>query len=224
MAKKINNIFKAPSINVGAPKKVNTTNMIVSGWAFSKAYLDKKCAVLTPWQLAQLFSDPRFCVEVQNCLSQEIIQDLIWDSIQWYDYNDALNTWLQENPFIGASSITYNNTVSWLSATNVQDAIDEINSLVWTLVYYELGTDGWLSYTDELWVVSNIKLSHTETIGHTANTPYTITHWLGSTRINVTAYDVASWEEVRVEVLNRTTNTVDIVSTTSDNLEIIIRK
>lgn len=222
MAKQ-NNIFKAPSIRMEAPKK-NTTTMILSGWAFSKSYLDKKCAVLTPWQLDQLFSDPRFCTEVLTCVTKEAVQDLIWDSIEWYDYNDALNSWMQENPFIAATSITYNNTVSWLTATNVQDAIDELSQQVGSLVYYESWTDGWLTYTNELWVVNNIKLSHTQTIGHTANVPFTVTHWLNSTRISVTAYDVVSWEEVKIEVTNRTANTVDIMSTTSDQIELVIRK
>ncbi len=206
-----------------APKK-NTTTMILSGWAFSKSYLDKKCAILTPWQLDQLFSDPRFCTEVLTCVTKEAVQDLIGDSIEWYDYNDALNSWMQENPFIAATSITYNNAISWLTATNVQDAIDELSQQVGSLSYYELWTDGWLSYTNELWVVNNIKLSHTETIGHTANTPFTMTHWLNSTRINVTAYDVSSWEEVKIEVLNRTANTVDVISTTNDQLELVIKK
>lgn len=223
MAKQ-NNIFKAPSVQVQLPKKVNTTDYVLSWWAFKQRMLDQKCAILTEWQINQLFSDPRFCTEVLTCVTKEAVQDLIGDSIEWYDYNDALNSWMQENPFIAATSITYNNTVSWLTATNVQNAIDELSQQVGSLSYYELWADGWLSYTNELWVVNNIKLSHTETIGHTANIPFTMTHWLNSTRIDVTAYDVISWEDVKVQVLNRTANTVDVISTTAEQLEIIIKK
>jgi len=45
-----------------------------------------------------------------------------------------------------------------------------------------------------------------------------------STRVQVVAYDVATGEEVDVLVSNRTANTVDITSTTSDDLEIVIKK
>ena len=179
---------------------------------------NQSCPEESYWEIRpkeSLFTDPAFC---------EYVQDCVWDSLEWFDYNDALNQRLQENPLSTADRISYNNTVSWLTATNVQDAIDELSQQVGSLAYYEAWTDGWLAYTNELWVVNNIKLSHTVTVGHTANTPFTITHWLNSTRISVTAYDATTWEEVKIEVLNRTANTVDIISTTSDQLEIVIRK
>lgn len=163
------------------------------------------------------------CVAVRNCIDQEFVQDLIWDAIEWYDYNDAINQWIQENPLSTASNISYDNSTSWLTATNVQDAIDEL-VLDTNISLYEAWTDDWIRYTKPNGSVIDLKTWHTEIVGHTANVPFTITHNLGSTRIHVVAYDVTSWEEVKVEVLNRTANTVDIVSTTSDQLEVVIKR
>jgi hypothetical protein len=47
---------------------------------------------------------------------------------------------------------------------------------------------------------------------------------LGSTRIIVAAYDVTTWDQVDVEVGNRTLTQVDITSTTTDDIEIVIKK
>jgi hypothetical protein len=51
-----------------------------------------------------------------------------------------MNNWLQNNPFIAASSITYDNTNTTLTSTNAQDAIDEIVNTT-DISLYESGTD-----------------------------------------------------------------------------------
>ena len=134
-----------------------------------------------------------------------------------------MNTWLQNNPFIAASSITYDNSITTLTSNNVQDAIDEIVNTT-DVSLYESGTDNGIRYTKANGTIVDLKTRHTETITPTVNTAYTITHGLASTRIQVVAYDVATGEEVDVLVSNRTATTVDITSTTSDDLEIVIKK
>ena len=241
--------------SISAPIKLNKPlkdTMIVSWWAFSKAYLDKKCAVLTPWQLAQLFSDPQFCTEVVSCVTTWLWETWVPPTVAaeictylwWLSATGSLTlstpivTWTCATATVWsilwlttvATSVDVNNdlivTVNWVASTPLDlSTIVDVEETLTTLVWSEPNaTDWWLLYTDEDGTWNFIKMSHTAIIGHTANTPFTITHWLSSTRIQVVAYDVTSWEEVKVEVLNRTTNTVDIISTTSDNLEIIIRK
>ena len=60
------------------------------------------------------------------------------------------------------------------------------------------------------------------TITPVANVAQTVTHSLGTTDIIVQAYDITLNELVNVEVTNRTANTVDITSTTTDQLRIIV--
>lgn len=60
------------------------------------------------------------------------------------------------------------------------------------------------------------------TITPVANVAQTVTHSLGTTDIIVQAYDITLNELVQVEVTNRTANTVDITSTTTDQLRIIV--
>jgi len=61
----------------------------------------------------------------------EAVQDCVGDAIEWYDYSDTLNSRLQENPLANAGHILYDNTISWLTATNVQSAIDEVITMLW---------------------------------------------------------------------------------------------
>lgn len=187
--------------------------------------------------LAELLADPSFCPAVVNCVQTrfnspgtdgntvfvEMVQDAIGGALEWYNYQDAMNTWLQNNPFIAASSITYDNSITTLTSNNVQDAIDEIVNTT-DISLYESGTDNGIRYTKANGTIVDLKTWHTETITPTVNTAYTITHGLASTRIQVVAYDVATGEEVDVLVSNRTAATVDITSTTSDDLEIVIKK
>lgn len=63
----------------------------------------------------------------------EAVQDSISDAIAWFDYADALNGWIQENPLTSAAFVSYNNIASWLTATNIQGAIDELNSNIWNI-------------------------------------------------------------------------------------------
>lgn len=129
-------------------------------------------------------------------------------------------------------SIDATNPISPLLVSTVNGIQSSLD--IWALVnqeetvtelqYYEATTDNWLQYIDEDWVLNTIKLWHTETITPVANIPTIITHWLNSTRIHVVAYDSISWKEIDIEVWNRTVNTVEIVSTTSDTLEIVIKK
>lgn len=71
-------------------------------------------------------------------------------------------------------------------------------------------------------IYQSVGRKHAVTITPVANTAYTVTHGLNTTDIIVQAYDVTLNELVSVEVVNRTANTVDIISTTTDDLRIII--
>lgn len=91
------------------------------------------------------------------------------------------------------------------------------------IALYEISTDNWILYTFMDGSTKSLKTGHTEIITPTANTPYTITHNLNSTRIHIEARDVVTNKMVDVEFSNRTLNTVDVTSTTIDDLEIIIK-
>ena len=103
----------------------------------------------------------------------------------------------------------------------------KVEQVIWlennSLVYSNPNaTDWWLTHTSVDGTITFIKLSHTELLSFTANTPLTITHNLNSTSVSVTAY--LDGEEVSVTVNWRTANTIDITSTITDDIEIIVRK
>lgn len=81
------------------------------------------------------------CTDTINCINEQLAlpwawalsnfkeaaQDAVWEAFEWFDYADGVNSWIQENPLSTAANISYNNTiVNELTATNVQDAIDEL--------------------------------------------------------------------------------------------------
>ena len=113
---------------------------------------------------------------------------------------------------------------AFLNEAALATAVDTLETLT-TLVYSEPNaTDGGLTYTDEDGTANFIKTSHTETVTPTVNTPLTITHNLNSTRVSLDAYSTATGMNVIIEYGNRTANTIDIISTTADPLEIVIQK
>ena len=67
-----------------------------------------------------------------------------------------MNTWLQNNPFIAASSITYDNSITTLTSNNVQDAIDEIVNTT-DVSLYESGTDNGIRYTKANGTIVDLK-------------------------------------------------------------------
>lgn len=117
-------------------------------------------------------------------------------------------------------------TVNWVASSPLDiSSLIDIEETLTSLVYSEPNATDWgLTYTDEDWTSNFIKLSHTEVITPVANIPTTITHNLNSTRVQVVVYDVLTWKQVDVEVWWRTSNTIEITSTTTDDLEIIIVK
>lgn len=71
------------------------------------------------FSFAELLATPAFCESVQDCIG---------DAIEWFDYSDALNQWLLNNPFPAVVSAA-NTTVAPsgnLSSTNVQSALVEL--------------------------------------------------------------------------------------------------
>ena len=113
---------------------------------------------------------------------------------------------------------------AYLNEAALATAVDNLETLT-SLVYSEPNTTDWgLEYTDEDGVSNFIKLNHREIASPTMNTALTITHGLNSTRVNVEAYEFATWMSVVVQYGNRTANTIDIISTTWDQLEVIISK
>lgn len=124
---------------------------------------------------------------------------------------------------VSAINVSYDNTTSGLTATNVQAAIDELLTGN-NIELYEDATDTWIRYTKANGDLIDLKTGHAETITPVANVVTTITHNLGTNKILVQVYDSVTWEMVQVEVLNRTATTVDIISTTVDDIEVIIKR
>ncbi len=172
------------------------------------------------WTIVQWWSKPKICIEWTGATQKLSI-------IQW-TYKSCINVSdldVSVDPITVVSWDLWNIITAWSDGWAFLDIAWLELSLDTSLVYQEPNTtDSWLLYTNVDWVSNFIKLSHTETITPTPNTAYTITHWLTSTRINVVAYDVITGEQVDVLVSNRTVNTVDITSTTTDNIEVIIKK
>ena len=112
-----------------------------------------------------------------------------------------------------------------LLRNGVRDCIPfpELSWAAHIIAYYEDGADSGIELT--AWAsVTRAKTWNFQTVTPTPNTVSTITHNLNSTRIQVVAYDVATGEQVDVEVKNRTANSVDIISSTIDALDIVIKK
>lgn len=124
---------------------------------------------------------------------------------------------------VPATNVSYDNTTSLLTATNVQDAIDELISGN-DIELYEDVADTWIRYTKANGDIINLKTGHAETITPVANVATTITHNLGTNKIVVQVYDSITWEMVDVQVTNRTATTVDVISTTTDNIEVVIKR
>jgi len=129
------------------------------------------------------------CTAVQDCIDQEFIQDLIWDTIQWFDYNDALNQWLLENPFpIPYTLTSTGNTITLTIAWNPAQTA--------TLVLSNSLTNAWLVITSSVnWVVSNTDItsavqalidSNTDSVTNTVTGHRIATH----TAVDNTAVDI----------------------------------
>lgn len=129
------------------------------------------------FSFSELLATPSFCESVQDCVG---------DAIAGYDYNDALNTWLQENPLTNASNVTFTPTAPMV-ATNVQTAITELQTIVNNAGY-------------------------TSAVSPVANTPLVITHNLNRPYPHVTVYDDLN-QITGVEVTYIDPNNVSITST-----------
>lgn len=168
-----------------------------------------------------LFSGPSFCAGVISCVEtrfaspwadgqtilQELVQDSLGDVLEWYDYNDAMNTWLQNNPFIAAASVTYDNTTSLLTATNVQDAIDEIASGICASITECIETN-WLPDDVDLFTLDWVQVQTGDTLV-TTNTLSSA--WLVLTS---TVNGVADSEDLTTAVQNLIDASTDTVTNT----------
>ena len=176
----------------------------------------------------------------------EAVQDAIWDAIAWFDYADALNGWIQENPLTSAVFVSYDNTTSWLTATNVQAAIDELNSNIWNIKHtiqasngaVTLNPDDIINITVDSSVsvvtvdetvptVINVKIPATAPYVKaveipTPNTRTPIIHNLNTPVPWLYAYD-SSGEYIDIEWKYIDTNTVEYRTTTSDSFTYYIK-
>ena len=179
--------------------------------------------------IAAGWADPEFCWEVLACL--QTASPAIVDAVAVL-INNALAT--SPNPLLSNLCTYINDCIdSWLLVVSA-DAWNQITT--WTdwwaffqetltsISLYEDATDNWIEYIDENLVANRLKTSHTQVISPTAFNNFTITHNLWTTRVHVVAYDNITWYEVDIEVWNRTTNTVDIISTTNDAIEVIVKR
>lgn len=128
---------------------------------------------------------------------------------------------------IDASTDVVTNTVAGntiATHTSVDGTVVNINETITTIAWYEAGADSGVRYTQEGGTNIDVKTNHAEVVTPTANTAGTITHNLGTTRVHAVAYDVAGWDQVEVEFLNRTATSIDYISTTWDSIEIVVQK
>ena len=117
-------------------------------------------------------------------------------------------------------------TVNGVSSTI--DIADEVKSLIWDIItnieLYEDGVENGIEYTRPDGSVTRLQTGHSETISGSINIPVTVTHNLNSLRVVVSTYDNSTGDEVSVIVTNRTINTLDIITTTNDLIDIVIKK
>lgn len=108
------------------------------------------------------------------------------------------------------------------------DSIDlsnvDITGLRDNLEFFEWAEYSGLLYTKTDGTTINVNTWYVETITPAPTIPYTINHNLNSTRVVIQAYDVVSGAEVDVIFTNRTLTSVDLVSSTSDPIEVVIKK
>lgn len=127
--------------------------------------------------------------------------------------------------WVTTESVGVGNTITFDSDTSVSSVLDiEVSATDTVKVKAVSG------HTSGQAIVSNGTTLVYQTVGRkfattitpVANVAQTVTHSLGTTDIIVQAYDITLNELVNVEVTNRTANTVDITSTTTDQLRIIV--
>jgi len=189
----------------------NNKNVLIS---YDMWYKQQSATIVQSW------SKPRLCVE-WTWVDKKLVMR------QWSYTSCVLTSDIASTPVPPTivSADSWNIITVWTDWWAFLDIAWLELSLDTSLVYSEPNTtDWWLTYTNVDWVSNFIKLSHIETITPVANVATTITHWLNSTRVQVVAYDVTTWEQVDIEVSWRTATTIDVTSTTTDDIEIVIKK
>lgn len=110
-------------------------------------------------------------------------------------------------------------TVTGKIVPKMMFAIGNPGSTNITVDKYEDWTDNWLVFNINS-TETKIKTKHTEEVSLVANTPYTITHGLGTERVIVQVYDAVS--NTDVVVTNRTATEVTLTATTDTTATVII--
>lgn len=137
----------------------------------------------------------------------EAVQDCVWESLEWFDYNDTLNQWLLENPFPIKHTIQASN---WAATLNPDDIINfvldntvsdiEVDETVPTFINVKIPT----------------KAPYVKALENpTANTRTSIVHNLNTPVPSLYAYD-SSNEYIDIERKFVDDNTVEYRTTTSD--------
>ncbi len=122
-------------------------------------------------------------------------------------------------------SIWVGNTITFNEWTSIANVLNVAISATDTVTI-----DAIAGHTNGQTMVSNWTIfsyqtvwrKYATTITPVVNVAQTVTHNLSTTDILVQAYDVTLNELVSVEITNRTANTVDITSTTTDQLRIVV--
>ncbi len=206
---------------------VNTQLALPNAWSLTNF----TSAVVSAYEshIAAGWADPEFCGEVLACL--QTASPALVNAIATL-LNNALVT--SPNPLLSNLCAYINDCIDAGLLAVSADAGNDI--IVWSdwgaylketvtsLNFYEDGTDNWLEFIDESLTAIRLKTSHTQVITPTANSIFTLTHALWTPRVQVVAYDSITGYEVDVEVGNRTANTVDIVSSTNDAIEVIVKR
>jgi len=151
----------------------------------------------------------------------------VWDSTtSTYKNASGTGTWLfsitdgTTTQSVGVGeTITFNEGVSVASVLNV--SVSATDTVTLSAVAGHTAGQAIVSNGTTL-VYQTVGRKFATTITPVANVAQTVTHSLGTTDIIVQAYDITLNELVNVEVTNRTANTVDITSTTTDQLRIIV--
>lgn len=164
-----------------------------------------------------------------NILYVDDATDLVyvWDSTtSTYKNASGTGTWLfsitdgTTTQSVGVGeTITFNEGVSVASVLNV--SVSATDTVTLSAVAGHTVGQAIVSNGTNL-VYQTVGRKFPTTVIPVVNVAQTVTHWLATTDIIVQAYDITSNELVSVEVTNRTANTVDITSTTTDHLRIIV--
>ena len=207
----VNNINWVPFIDTCEFTPNKTFSVKVLEWCW---YSDRVLTFVEDQNVIDTCAEVVACVNEQLALPdawsltnfKEAVQDAVWESLEWFDYNDALNQWLMENPF----PIKY--TVQWTTWAATLNPDDIINITIDNTV-----TD--VTVDETVPTLINVKIPSVspyvkDVANPVANTWTAIVHNLNTPVPSLYAYDWSN-EYIDIERKYVDTNTVEYRTTTT---------